>query len=46
MMLVHQKTHQFGHGNGRMGVIELNRPVGRKLLSGEATIAEVAQHVL
>jgi hypothetical protein len=32
MMFVEQQAHQFGHRQGRMGIIELDRHLRRKLI--------------
>ena len=45
-MVIEQQSHQLGHGDRRMGVIELHGPVTRKVLNGDAAALQVGEHVL
>ena len=46
MPIVDQQSHQLRHGDGRVGVVELNRPVVGEVLDGQSAVVEAAQHVL
>ena len=46
MPIVDQQAHQLGHGDGRVGVVELNGPVVGEVLNGQSTVVEAPQHVL
>ena len=46
MPIVDQQPHQLRHGDGRVGVVELNRPVVGEVLDGQSAVVEAAQHVL
>ena len=45
-MLIHQQAHQLGHGNRRVGVVELNGELGVEVRDGQALALEDAEHVL
>ena len=46
VLVVDQQPHQLRHGDGRVGVVELHRPVVRELLHRDAAVVEAAEHVL
>ena len=46
VLVVDQEPHQLRHGDGRVGVVELHRPVVRELLHRDAAVVQIAEHVL
>ena len=45
-MHIHQQPHQLGHGDGRMGVVELHRKFAVEVGDLQALAAQDAEHVL
>ena len=45
-MLIHQQAHQLGHGDRRVGVVELNGELAVEIGNGQALALEDPEHVL